>query len=71
MELKALTAVSPIDGRYRNKTVGLSNYFSEYALIKYRVRVEIEDLLALSEIGISNSLSFTDLQKESLRSIYA
>ena len=42
MELDALTAISPIDGRYRSKTEPLSGYFSEYALIRYRVRVEIE-----------------------------
>ena len=42
MELNALTAVSPIDGRYRGKTQDFASYFSEYALIKYRVRVEIE-----------------------------
>ena len=41
MELDALTAVSPIDGRYHGKTKSLADYFSEYALIKYRVRVEI------------------------------
>ena len=42
MELDLLTAVSPIDGRYRSKTEALAPYFSEYALMKYRVRVEIE-----------------------------
>ena len=42
MKLDELTAISPIDGRYRNKTVALADYFSEYALIRYRVRVEIE-----------------------------
>ena len=39
MELDALTAISPIDGRYRSKTEPLSRYFSEYALIRYRLRV--------------------------------
>ena len=48
MTLNALTAVSPIDGRYHSKTESLSNYFSEYALIKYRVRVEIEYFIMLS-----------------------
>ena len=42
MVLSTLTAISPVDGRYRNKAENLAAYFSEYALIKYRVRVEIE-----------------------------
>ncbi len=46
MTLDALTAISPIDGRYRNKTVALADYFSEYALIRYRVRVEVEYFIA-------------------------
>ena len=45
MELDLLTAISPIDGRYRGKTEALASYFSEYALIRYRVRVEIDTLL--------------------------
>ena len=48
MILSALTAVSPIDGRYRGKTDCLAPYFSEYALIRYRVRVEIEYFIALT-----------------------
>ena len=44
MDLSLLTAISPIDGRYRGKTEALAGYFSEYALIRYRVRVEIEYL---------------------------
>ena len=52
MELNQLTAISPVDGRYRNKTVELSAYFSEYALIRYRVKVEIEYFIALCEAGI-------------------
>ena len=52
MELNILTAVSPIDGRYRGKTETLANYFSEYALIKYRVFVEIEYFIALCELPI-------------------
>jgi hypothetical protein len=47
MELNSLTAISPIDGRYRNATAELAAYFSEFALIKYRVLVEIEYFLAL------------------------
>ena len=49
MELNQLTAISPIDGRYRNKTNQLDEYFSEYALIKYRVIVEIQYFLFLSD----------------------
>lgn len=49
MNLTDLTAISPIDGRYRNKTLPLSNYFSEYALIRYRVRVEIEYFIAITK----------------------
>ena len=52
MELNLLTAVSPIDGRYRGKTEQLASYFSEYALIKYRVFVEIEYFIALCELPI-------------------
>ena len=47
MELDILTAVSPIDGRYRSKTAALAQYYSEYALMKYRVRVEIDYFIAL------------------------
>ena len=47
MELDLLTAISPIDGRYRSKTAPLANYFSEYALIMYRVRVEVEYFITL------------------------
>ncbi len=52
MELNLLTAISPIDGRYRGKTESLAAYFSEYALIKYRVRVEIEYFIALCELPL-------------------
>ena len=52
MELSPLTSISPIDGRYRNKTEELSDYFSEYALIKYRVLVEIEYFVALCELPL-------------------
>jgi len=43
--LSSLTAISPVDGRYRNSTAALADYFSEYALIRYRVQVEIEYLI--------------------------
>lgn len=57
MQLNELTAISPIDGRYRNKTEILANYFSEYALIRYRVLVEVRYLLALSrEIPAASGL---------------
>ena len=49
MELQALTAISPIDGRYRNQLQQLDDYFSEYALIKYRVWIEIEYFLFLAD----------------------
>lgn len=52
MELDLLTAVSPIDGRYRSKTDALAPYFSEYALMKYRVRVEIEYFITLCELPL-------------------
>lgn len=52
MRLNALTAISPIDGRYRNKTEKLADYFSEYALIKYRVHVEVEYFIALCELPL-------------------
>jgi adenylosuccinate lyase len=52
MELNVLTAISPVDGRYRDKTVDLSGYFSEYALFKYRVEVEIEYFISLCELPV-------------------
>ena len=52
MELDVLTAISPIDGRYRGKTKALAAYFSEFALIKYRVQVEIEYFITLCELPL-------------------
>lgn len=52
MELSRLTAISPVDGRYRNATEPLADYYSEYALIRYRVRVEVEYFIALCEAGL-------------------
>ena len=52
MELDVLTAISPIDGRYRGKTKALAAYFSEFALIKYRVQVEVEYFIALCELPL-------------------
>ena len=70
MELNALTAVSPIDGRYRGKTQDLASYFSEYALIKYRVRVEIEYFITLCELPLPQLKSFDQSLFERLRDIY-
>ena len=70
MSLSTLNAVSPIDGRYRSKTDSLAPYFSEEALIKYRVRVEIEYFIALCEIPLPQLKDFnSDLFKD-LRDIY-
>ena len=52
MNLNTLTAISPVDGRYRKSGKELSRYFSEYALIRYRVRVEIEYFIALCELPL-------------------
>ena len=54
MELDVLTAISPIDGRYRGKTKALAAYFSEFALIKYRVQVEVEYFITLCELLCRN-----------------
>ncbi len=68
--LDELTAVSPIDGRYRGKTSSLASYFSEYALIKYRVRVEIEYFITLCELPLPQLASFDHALFERLRDIY-
>lgn len=70
MELNALTAVSPIDGRYRSKAEALASYFSEYALIKYRVRVEIEYFITLCELPLPQLDKFDKSLFERLRDIY-
>ena len=70
MQLDILTAVSPIDGRYRSKTEALAPYFSEYALMKYRVRVEIEYFISLCELPLPQLADFPHGQFEALRSIY-
>lgn len=71
MTLSELSAISPVDGRYRDKTKALAAYFSEYALIRYRVLVEIEYFIALCEIPLEqlNTLNNKDLFS-SLRQIY-
>ncbi|MBV2228579.1 MAG: adenylosuccinate lyase [Sphingobacterium mizutaii] len=70
MTLSPLTAITPIDGRYYNTTKDLSNYFSEFALIKYRVLVEVEYFIALSESGIPQLSHFDGSLNDKLRDIY-
>ena len=70
MDLNVLTAISPIDGRYRGKTEALAGYFSEYALIRYRVRVEIEYFIALCELPLPQLQEFDHSLFEPLRDIY-
>ena len=70
MELDLLTAVSPIDGRYRSKAGALAANFSEYALMKYRVRVEIEYFITLCELPLPQLKSLDATRFESLRDIY-
>lgn len=67
MELNALTAISPVDGRYRKVTEELAPYFSEFGLIKYRVHIEMEYFISLSEIGLPQLKELTKEQKHSLR----
>ena len=70
MELDMLTAISPIDGRYREKTKELAGYFSEYALIRYRVRVEIEYFITLCELPLPQLQDFDHNLFVPLRDIY-
>lgn len=70
MSLTTLTAISPIDGRYRNKVDELGTYFSEFGLIKYRVLVEIEYFIALCESPIPQLSDFEEKKYSDLRSIY-
>lgn len=70
MNLDLLTAISPIDGRYRGKTEALAEYFSEYALIKYRIRVEIEYFITLCELPLPQLASFDHALFARLRQIY-
>ena len=70
MSLSQLNAISPIDGRYRSKTVSLSPYFSEEGLIKYRVLIEIEYFIALCEIPLPQLESFDSSKFDALRDIY-
>lgn len=70
MEFNSLTAISPIDGRYQSKTAALQAYFSEFGLIRYRVLVEVEYLIALVESGIANLQSFPKDKYPALRAVY-
>lgn len=70
MDLSILTAISPVDGRYRNKVEALAPYYSEFALIKYRVRVEIEYFIALCELPVPQLAGVDKNLFESLRDIY-
>ncbi len=70
MELNSLTAISPVDGRYRSKTEPLDQYFSEYALIRYRVRVEIEYFIFLCELPLPQLADFPQDIFPQLRAIY-
>lgn len=70
MNLDLLTAISPIDGRYRGKTEALANYYSEFALIRYRVRVEIEYFITLCELPLPQLASFDHALLDRLRDIY-
>ena len=69
-EIKNILSVSPIDGRYSSITESLSNYFSEYALIKYRVYIEIEYFIELTEIPLKNLKDISTKNKEDIRMIY-
>ncbi|MCQ2126440.1 MAG: adenylosuccinate lyase [Bacteroidaceae bacterium] len=70
MTLNELTAVSPIDGRYRSKTQNLASYFSEFALIRYRVRVEIQYFTALCESGLPQLKAITPSVLEQLQKVW-
>ena len=70
MELSILTAISPIDGRYRGKVSELAPYYSEFALIQYRVRVEIEYFIALCELPVPQLQSIDKSLFDALRNIY-
>ncbi len=71
MNLDSLTAISPIDGRYRGKAEKLANYFSEYALIRYRIRVEIEYFITLCELPLPQLAAFDHSLFSRLRCIYS
>jgi adenylosuccinate lyase len=70
MDLNRLSAISPVDGRYRSKSEPLAEYYSEYALIRYRIKVEVEYFIALCELPLPQLQSFDKSKYESLRCIY-
>lgn len=70
MELTSLTAISPVDGRYSRQTAALSAYFSESALVRYRVRVEIEYFIALCRLPLPQLSGFDHSRFDALRVIY-
>ena len=70
MTLNSLTAISPVDGRYRSKSAGLDEYFSEFALIRYRVKVEVEYFIALCELPLPQLVDFDHKYFPTLRSFY-
>lgn len=70
MQIDTLMSISPVDGRYASKTVALRNYFSEFALIRYRIRVEIEYFIALSHAGLPQFPSIPEEKADALRAIY-
>ena len=70
MELNKLTAISPIDGRYRKQVDTIAKYFSEFGLIKYRVQVEIEYFISLCELPLPQLQEVETKVYEDLRSIY-
>ena len=69
-DLTQLNAVSPIDGRYRSKTVVLSKYFSEEALIRYRIRIEVEYFIELCGFGLTQLKDVPKEKFEALRKLY-
>ena len=70
MELDLLTAISPIDGRYRTKAQALADYFSEYALMRYRVQVEIEYFITLCELPLPQLKALNHQLFDAFRAIY-
>jgi len=70
MNLSSLTSISPVDGRYRNKTEAYSAYFSEFALIRYRVKVEVEYFIALCEIPLPQLAAVPNDVFPQLRLVY-
>ena len=70
MNFSSLTAISPVDGRYQSKTESLQPYFSEFGLINYRVRIEVEYLIALAEWKLKPLADFPMEKAADLRNIY-